>query len=67
MDNDSPTPRFLTRQEAAARLGVDLATVDRLVATGVLTRYRIGGRWVRVLTSEVAYLADMPRDWLRRC
>lgn len=67
MDPDSYTPKFLSRQEAADLLGVDLATVDRLIETGVLSRYRIAGRWIRVLTGEVAELKDFPREWLRRC
>lgn len=64
MDNSQ---RFLSRQEAAERLGIDLAVVDRLIATGVLTRYRIAGRWVRVRVDEVVLLTDFPREWLRRC
>lgn len=64
MDNSQ---RFLSKQEAAMQLGLDVVDVDRLIATGVLTRYRIRGRWVRVLAAEVALLADMPREWLRRC
>jgi len=59
--------QFLSRQEAAQRLGVDLVVVDRLIATGVLARYRIAGRWVRVRADEVALLLDFPREWLRRC
>lgn len=58
---------FLSRQEAADRLRVDLATIDRLIATGVLDRYRIRGRWIRVEAGQVAELADLPREWLRRC
>lgn len=61
------TVRYLSRQEAAAELGVDVAVVDRLIATGVLTRYRIRGRWVRVEAGEVEDLTDFPRPWLERC
>lgn len=60
-------PKFLSRQEAAEVLGTDLATVDRLIETGVLARYRIRGRWIRVLTGEVVPLLDLPREWLERC
>lgn len=59
--------RYLSRQEAAAELGVDVAVVDRLIATGVLTRYRIRGRWVRVEAGQVAEVATLPRTWLERC
>lgn len=61
------TPKFLSRQEAADVLGVSLATVDRLIATGALPRYRIRGRWIRVAAGDVALLADVPRHWLDRC
>lgn len=60
-------PRFLSRQEAAAVLGVDVGVVDRLIATGALDRYRIRGRWVRVRADQVHDLSALPRDWLRRC
>lgn len=67
MTDNSDTPKFLSRQEAAAELGVDLVTVDRLISTGVLARYRIRGRYVRVKASQVRDLAGLPADWLRRC
>lgn len=63
----SNSPVYLSRQEAAAVLGVDLATVDRLIATGVLDRYRLRERYIRVLADQVHALADLPREWLRRC
>jgi excisionase family DNA binding protein len=59
--------RFLSRQEAAAQLGVPVETIDRLIAHGVLARYRIAGRWVRVEAGQVAELADLPREYLMRC
>jgi len=34
-------PEFLTRQEAADLLRVDVQTIDRLARNGRLTRYRI--------------------------
>lgn len=60
-------PQFLSRQEAARYLAVPLETVDRLIATGLLDRYRIRGRYVRVRTGQVAELATLPREWLIRC
>lgn len=57
----------MSRHEAAAALGVDLAVVDRLIGRAVLDRYRLGGLYVRVRTDQVRELAGMPVDWLRRC
>lgn len=59
--------QFMSRQEAAALLGVTVAVVDRLIATGALPRYRIGGVYVRVRERDVDLLADVPREWLRNC
>jgi hypothetical protein len=59
--------RFLSRQEAAIKLGVAVAVVDRLIATGLLLRYRVAGRWVRVEAGQVAELATLPREYLLRC
>lgn len=61
------TPQFLSRQEAATVLGVSLSTIDRLINAGLLDRYRIQGRWIRVLAQQVAELATLPRQWLDRC
>lgn len=58
---------YLTRQEAALRLGITVADVDRLIRHGVLDRYRLRERYVRVLTGQVAELATLPREWLLRC
>lgn len=58
---------YLSRQEAAAVLGVDVATVDRLISTGVLDRYRLRGLYIRVQARQVAELAGLPREWLSRC
>lgn len=63
----SDTPVYLSRQEAAAVLGVDVATVDRLISTGVLDRYRLRGLYIRVQARQVAELAGLPREWLSRC
>ena len=57
----------MSRHEAAEALGVDLVTVDRLISLGVLRRYRLHDRYVRVRTEDVGALADVPRDWLTRC
>lgn len=63
----SDTPVYLSRQEAAAVLDVDVATVDRLISTGVLDRYRLRGLYIRVQARQVAELAGLPREWLSRC
>ena len=67
MDYESCVPKFLSRQEAAEVLMTVLATIARLIATGVLDRYRIRGRWIRVLTGQVLELSELPREWLTRC
>ena len=67
MDQHRHQPKFLSRQEAAGILAIDLTTVDRLIATGVLDRYRIRERWVRVLTEQVLELRELPPEWLSRC
>lgn len=36
-----PVPEFLTRQEAADLLRVDVQTIDRLARSGRLPRYRV--------------------------
>ena len=59
--------KFMSRQEAAAALGMDVPAVDRLISNGLLDRYRIRGQYVRVPTGQVAELATLPRDWLLRC
>lgn len=67
MNQSLPKPRFLSRQEAANALGVPVQTVDRMVSVGLLDRYRIRGRYVRVLASQVDELSSLPVDWLMRC
>jgi len=57
----------MSRQEAATVLGLDVPAVDRLISNGLLDRYRIRGRYVRVPTGQVAELATLPREWLLRC
>lgn len=60
-------PQWLSRQEAAALLGVSVDTVDRLIRTGVLDRYRLRGRYIRVRGQQVQELMDLPAAWLERC
>lgn len=60
-------PKFLSRQEAAEVLGLEVPAVDRLISLGLLDRYRIQGRYVRVPAGQVAELATLPREWLLRC
>lgn len=67
MDQHSHQPKFLSRQEAAEILGTDVATIDRLIAMGVLDRYRIRDRWIRVLTEQIMELRGLPSGWLSRC
>lgn len=67
MDYNDYVPKFLSRQEAAEVLGTDVAVIDRLITTGVLDRYRIRERWIRVLTGQVLELTQLPREWLSRC
>jgi excisionase family DNA binding protein len=61
------TETYISRQEAAALLDVSLAAVDRLIATGLLPRYRIRERYIRVRQRDVETLLDVPREWLLRC
>lgn len=65
MTENTPAPKWLSRQEAAFQLGLTLADVDRLISNGLLSRWRIRDRYVRVLRSEVAELAELPTEWLR--
>lgn len=61
------TEKFMSKQEAALVLGVPVETVDRLIRRGLLDRYRLRERYVRVQTRQVAELAHLPREWLLRC
>ena len=64
---DNQVPEYMTRQEAAAVLGLTVDDIDRMISHGLLARYRIRGRYVRVRVRDVEQLLDVPRDWLRRC
>ncbi|WP_395704853.1 helix-turn-helix transcriptional regulator [Rhodococcus ruber] len=46
-------PRWATKQEAAAHLGVSLRTIDRFIAEGKLTAYRHGQRMTRLDLNDV--------------
>ena len=59
--------KYMSRQEAAEVLGLDVPAVDRLISNGLLDRYRIRGRYVRVPAGQGMALSDLPRDWLLRC
>ena len=67
MTDGTSAQKYMTKQEAATVLGVDPSTVDRLITTGALTRYRLRERYIRVLASEVAALSELPAEWLRHC
>ena len=47
------TKQMLSRQEAAAMLGVSVPTVGRMVADGLLRGHRIGRRLVRIPQREI--------------
>lgn len=55
----------LTVTEAAKELGVHRTTVWRLVKSGELVAYRIGGRWLLQRADVVAYIErarNVPRE-----
>lgn len=54
----------MSRQEAAVRLDLTLVQLDQLIATGVLDRYRLRGRYIRVLRRQVEELAQLDRAFL---
>lgn len=57
----------MSRQVAAAELGVDVEAVDRMCREGLLDRHVLRGRYVRVPASQVRELVGVPAEWLRRC
>lgn len=65
MTENTITPKFVSRQEAASALGVTVDDVDRFISVGLLDRYRIRGRYVRVLRSQVDELATVDPAFLR--
>lgn len=58
---------FMSVQEAAAVLGVPDSVVHRMIRHGLLDRYRLRERYVRVKTGDVLAFLDVPREWLARC
>lgn len=57
--------QFISRQEAAQQLAVTVDEVDRYISLGLLDRYRLRGRYVRVLRAQVDELATVAPE-LRR-
>ena len=45
--------RFVSQEDAAARWGVSVDTIRRLIAAGKITGYRLNGRIIRVDVAEV--------------
>lgn len=64
-NHDDFVPKFVSRQEAASALGVTVDDVDRFISVGLLDRFRIRGRYVRVLRSQVDELATVDPAFLR--
>lgn len=60
MTNTQQDTEWLTRAQTAETLGMNVATVDRWAALGILTRYRQGVAAVRYARAEVEALA-LPR------
>lgn len=60
-------PEYLSRQEVAEVLHTTVTVVDRLIATGVLPRYRLRDRYIRIKTEDAMQLHGVPVDWLARC
>jgi len=57
--------KWTTRQEAAVFLGVDVEDIDRLIGAGLLLRYRLAGRYVRLLRAQVEELGHLDAELLR--
>jgi prophage regulatory protein len=55
----APSPKLIRRREVAARLGVSLATLDRLTARGDLPRA------VQISPRRVGYFEHQIDEWLR--
>ena len=45
--------RFVSQEDAAARWGVSVDTIRRLIRTGKIAGYRLNGRIIRVDLAEV--------------
>lgn len=57
--------QYMSRQEAARILGVADTDIDRLINIGLLDRYRIRERYVRVRRAQVDELAALDPGLLR--
>ena len=49
----SEAQRFVSQEDAAARWGVSVDTIRRLIRTGKITGYRLNNRIIRVDMAEV--------------
>ena len=49
----SEAQRFVSQEDAAARWGVSVDTIRRLIRTGKIAGYRLNGRIIRVDVAEV--------------
>lgn len=53
---------WLTRDEAARRLGVSVRTIDRYISGGQLPAHRLpGGRLIRIKENDLQALAESGR------
>lgn len=59
---DVAEPEYLTRQEAADLLRVDVQTIDRLARRGKLTRYRAPSSGDKGGKGRTLYRADQVRQ-----
>ena len=53
MEKNTTEAWFSSLQDAAARWGVSVDTIRRLIAAGKITGYRLNGRIIRVDVAEV--------------
>lgn len=53
VSNVTPTPKFISQQEAAERWDVSVDTIRRLIAAGKVTGYRLNRRVIRLDVAEV--------------
>jgi excisionase family DNA binding protein len=55
--------RFLTKREAAVELRVSDRTIERMVRSGVLPAYRLGGRPGGTIRIEANELRERVASW----
>jgi excisionase family DNA binding protein len=60
-DKHTPAPQFLSRQQAAAEIGMTTQFIDRLLARGVLSRYNFG-RAIRLARGEFDAWVEARRE-----